>query len=57
MLQIFAVGAVLGQQIDMKPTAICYASKTLAGAQLYYKIIKKELLAVVDYMLIRHNNM
>ena len=28
----FAVGAVLGQRIDKKPTAICYASKTLVDA-------------------------
>ena len=32
----FAVGVVLGQRIDKKPTAICYASKTLADAQLNY---------------------
>ena len=32
----FALGAVSGQQIDKKPTAICYASKTLADAQLNY---------------------
>ena len=43
----FAVGAVLGQQIDKKPTAICYASKTLANAQLNYTTTEKELLAVV----------
>ena len=28
----YAVGAVLGQQLDKKPTAICYASKTLIEA-------------------------
>ena len=28
----FAVGTVLGQRIDKKPTAIFYASKTLADA-------------------------
>ena len=43
----FAVGAVLGQQIDKKPTAICYASKTLANAQLNDTTTEKELLAVV----------
>ena len=43
----FAVGAVLGQRIDKKPTAICYASKTLADAQLNYTKTEKELLAVV----------
>ena len=32
----FAVGAVLGQRIDKKPTVICYASNTLADAQLNY---------------------
>ena len=43
----FAVGAVLGQRIDKKLTAICYASKTLAEAQLNYTTTEKELLAVV----------
>ena len=43
----FAVGAVFGQRIDKKPTAICYASKTLADAQLNYTTTEKELLAVV----------
>ena len=42
----FAVGAVLGQRIDKKPTAMCYASKTLADAQLNYTTME-ELLAVV----------
>ena len=37
----YAVGAVLGQQIDKKPTAIWYASKTLAEAQLNYMMMKK----------------
>ena len=43
----FAVGAVLGQRINKKPTAIYYASKTLADAQLNYTTTEKELLAVV----------
>ena len=43
----FAVGAVLGQRSDKKPTAICYASKTLADAKLNYTTTEKELLAVV----------
>ena len=43
----FAVGAVLGQRIDKKPTAICYARKTLANAQLNYMTTEKELLAIV----------
>ena len=43
----FAVSAVLGQQIDKKPTAVCYASKTLADAQLNYTTTEKELLAVI----------
>ena len=43
----FAIGAVLGQQIDKKPTVICYASKTLADGQLNYTTTEKELLAVV----------
>ena len=43
----YAVGAVLGQRIDEKPTTIWYASKTLAEAQLNYTTTEKELLAVV----------
>ena len=43
----FAVGAILGQRIDKKPTAICYASNTLADAQLHYITTEKELLVVV----------
>ena len=43
----FAVGAVLEQRIDKKPTIICYASKTLADAQLHYTTTEKELLEVV----------
>ena len=43
----YAVGAVLGQRIDKKPTAIWYASKTLAEAQMNYTTTEKELLAVV----------
>ena len=37
----FAVGTVLGQRIDKKPTAICYASKTLVDAQLNYTTTKR----------------
>ena len=43
----YAVGAVLGQRLDKKPTAICYASKTLIEAQINYTTTEKELLAVV----------
>ena len=43
----FAIGTVLGQRIDKKPTAICYASKMLLDAQLNYTTTEKELLAVV----------
>ena len=43
----FVVGAVLGQRIDKKPTAICYTNKTLAGAQLNYTTTEKEVLVVV----------
>ena len=43
----FAVGAVLRQRIDKKPTAICYASKTLPDAHLNFTTTEKELLAVV----------
>ena len=43
----YAEGAVLGQRLDKKPTAICYASKTLVEAQINYRTTEKELLAVV----------
>ena len=43
----YAVGVVLGQRLDKKPTTICYASKTLVKAQINYTTTKKELLAVV----------
>ena len=43
----YAVGAVLGQRVDKKPTAIWYVSKTLAEAQMNYTTTEKELLAVV----------
>ena len=43
----YAVGVVLGQWIDKKPTVIWYASKNLAEAQLNYTTIEKELLVVV----------
>ena len=43
----YTVGAVLGQRLDKKPTAICYASKTLIEAQTNYTTTEKELLAVV----------
>ena len=43
----YAVGAVLGQQIEKKPTAIWYVSKTLAEAQMNYTTTENELLAVV----------
>ena len=43
----FVVGVVLGQRINKKTTAIFYASKKLADAQLNYTTTEKELLAVV----------
>ena len=43
----YTVGAVLGQCLDKKPTAICYTSKTLIEAQINYMTTEKELLAVV----------
>ena len=41
------MGAIFGQCLDKKPTAIYYASKTLIEAQINYMTTKKELLAVV----------
>ncbi|GKA91262.1 reverse transcriptase domain-containing protein [Tanacetum coccineum] len=43
----FAIGAILGQQIDGKFKPIYYASKTLNNAQEHYTTTEKELLAVV----------
>jgi len=43
----FALGAVLGQQVDKVPHAIYYASRTLNDAQLSYSTIEKELLVVI----------
>ena len=43
----FAVGAIFGQRIDKKPSAICYVSKTLVDTQLNYTSTEEELLAVV----------
>ena len=43
----YVVGAVLGQRIEKKPTAIWYSSKTLVEAQMNYTTTEKELLAVV----------
>ena len=40
-------GAVLGQHLDKKPTAICYSSKTLVETQINYTTTEKEHLAVV----------
>ena len=37
----YAVGAVLGQWIEKKPTVICYVSKTLAEAQMNYMTMEK----------------
>ena len=48
----FAMGAIVGQQIDKKPVAICYASKMLADAQLNYTTPEKELL-VLDLISIK----
>ena len=41
------VGAVLGQHLDKKSMAICYASSTLVEAQINYTNTEKELLEVV----------
>ena len=43
----YAVGAVLGQRVNKKPVAICYASKTFSVAQLNYTTTEKDLLVVV----------
>ncbi|GJW67349.1 reverse transcriptase domain-containing protein [Tanacetum coccineum] len=43
----FAMGAVLGQQMDKYFWLIHYSSKTLSDAQTHYTTTKKELLAMV----------
>ena len=43
----YAIGAVLGQRLDKKPTVIYYSSKTLSDAQRNYSTTEKEFLAVV----------
>ncbi|GJU16658.1 putative nucleotidyltransferase, ribonuclease H [Tanacetum coccineum] len=43
----YAIGPVLGKQIDKKFHPIYYASKTMNASQEHYTTIKKELLAVV----------
>ena len=37
----YAVGAVLGQRLDKKPIAICYASKTLSNLKLTIRLRRK----------------
>jgi hypothetical protein len=43
----YAVGAVLGQQVNKKLNVIYYASKTLDGAQKIYATTEKEFLAMI----------
>ena len=43
----YALGVVLGQRIDKKPTTIWYESNTLVEAQMNYMKTEKELLVVV----------
>ncbi|RDX68907.1 Retrovirus-related Pol polyprotein from transposon 17.6, partial [Mucuna pruriens] len=43
----FALGAVLGQQINKQPHVIAYASQTMDLAQVNYTTIIKELLAIM----------
>ena len=43
----YAIGAVLGQQINKQPYVIYYASRILNDAQLNYSITEKEFLVVI----------
>ena len=42
----YAIGAILGQMREKKPSVIYYASRTLNDAQLNYTTMKKELLTI-----------
>ena len=44
----YAVGAVLGQRVDKKLTAIQYASKTLDTSQTNYATTKKILSSCIS---------
>ena len=43
----YAIGAILGQRREKKPSVIYYASRTLNDAQLNYTTTEKEFLAIV----------
>ena len=43
----YAIGAILVQRIEKKPTAIWYEIKTLVEAQMNYMTTENELLAVI----------
>ena len=45
-----AIAAVLSQKFDGKEHVIAYASKTLSKCERRYCVIRKELLAVVNYV-------
>ncbi|GJX71388.1 reverse transcriptase domain-containing protein [Tanacetum coccineum] len=52
----YAVGAVLGQRIEIKFRPIYYASKTMNNAQEHYTTTEKELLAVEFTIEIKDKN-
>ena len=45
-----SIAAVLSQKIDGKEHVIAYASRTLSQCEKQYCVIRKELLAVVNYV-------
>nr|GEW43948.1 reverse transcriptase domain-containing protein [Tanacetum cinerariifolium] len=49
----FAIGVVLGQRKTKHFQPIHYASKTMTDAQAHYSTTKKELLAVVTFLIIK----
>ncbi|CAN6445398.1 unnamed protein product [Victoria cruziana] len=43
----YAIGVILGHQVEKNPIVMYYASKSLVDAQMHYTTIEKELLVVV----------
>ena len=44
-----SIGAVVSQMQDGVETVICYGSRTLSRAEIYYTATRKELIAIVFF--------